>query len=179
MSTFRASGRGFDDPVAGAVLGHDESGDPLDWAGDLLDQTEPAYSGIITAAWKASGLGFDLSDLATARTVVERARRCHADQVHGEYLRVLKNEKRRERLQHTPVVYYMRVGNRVKIGFTTNLTARVSQVMPEEVLAIEPGGRLLEDVRHRQFAALRVTREWFRFEGPLAAHVSSLAESAA
>lgn len=60
-----------------------------------------------------------------------------------------------------PVVYYFRVGNRIKIGFTGNVTNRVRDLMPEEVLGWERGERSLEAERHRQFARHRVNREWF------------------
>ena len=46
-------------------------------------------------------------------------------------------------------------------------------------MATEPGGRLLEDVRHRQFSDLWVTREWFRLEEPLVGHIARLSRAAA
>ena len=60
-----------------------------------------------------------------------------------------------------PVVYYFRVGNRIKIGFTNNVTTRARDLMPEEVLGWERGERELEAKRHQQFARFRVAREWF------------------
>lgn len=72
------------------------------------------------------------------------------------------------------VVYYMRVGNRVKIGWTTNLQKRVNSLMPEEVLAVEQGGSTVEMKRHEQFDHLRTAREWFRYEDPLVTHIASL-----
>jgi hypothetical protein len=61
------------------------------------------------------------------------------------------------------VVYYVRVGNRIKIGYTTHLKQRLASIGPEEVLATEPGGFKLEQHRHAQFAEYRVmkNREWF------------------
>ena len=84
-----------------------------------------------------------------------------------------------ERDLATYVVYYMRVGNRVKIGYTRNLLARIEALCPEEVLATEPGGRRIEAQRHRQFAGLRTEREWFRYEEPLTSWVAGLRQEPA
>lgn len=74
------------------------------------------------------------------------------------------------------VVYYIRIGNRVKIGTSTNLRQRLADLNPEEVMALERGGRTVEMRRHRQFASLRTHGEWFRLEGELAQFIESLGE---
>lgn len=84
-----------------------------------------------------------------------------------------RRQQERERNQ-VEVVYYMRLGNRVKIGWTTNLTVRRAAIQPEEVMVTEPGGQKLEYQRHQQFKHLRVSGEWFRLEGPLADHIDAL-----
>jgi hypothetical protein len=73
-------------------------------------------------------------------------------------------------------VYYVRVADRVKIGFSRNVYDRVASIPCDELLAVEPGGRPLEQMRHKQFAALRIyrNREWFRHEGELRSHVEML-----
>jgi hypothetical protein len=71
-------------------------------------------------------------------------------------------------------VYYARLGNRCKIGWSTNVARRMAAIQPEELLATEPGGPELESQRHEQFKALRVVGEWFRYEGALVEHVGSL-----
>lgn len=53
---------------------------------------------------------------------------------------------------HDPVVYYLRFGDRIKIGTTTNLRTRLISVPCDEVLAVEPGSYALERERHEQFA---------------------------
>lgn len=178
MSTFDKRRREFDDPVAAAVLPEEAAtsiGAPL----HLIDPAEPAIAAINLALIQVASLGFDIADEAVAAQAVTGARRRHAEEVHREHLRQIRNQDRLARAKHPSVVYYMRIGNRVKIGYSTNLPARVASVMPEEVLATEAGGRLLEDVRHRQFDQLRVIREWFRYEEPLAGHIARLAEKAA
>jgi hypothetical protein len=72
------------------------------------------------------------------------------------------------------VVYYMRLGNRCKIGWTNDLRRRVINIQPEELLATEPGGVVTETQRHEQFKALRVVGEWFKYEGTLIEHVEAL-----
>lgn len=63
--------------------------------------------------------------------------------------------------RHEPIIYYMRMDRLVKIGTTTNICARVSAVMPQGVLAVEPGDRRREQLRHRQFRAFHSHLEWF------------------
>ena len=73
------------------------------------------------------------------------------------------------------VVYYVRFADRVKIGTTTNLAMRMQSVPHDEVLATEPGGRSIESQRHRQFAHLRMTGEWFSMGPDLMAHIGRIA----
>lgn len=72
------------------------------------------------------------------------------------------------------VVYYARIGNRVKIGTSYDLRARLTVINPEELLAIERGSYELEAQRHREFRELHTHGEWFRYEGPLVDHVRAL-----
>ena len=77
--------------------------------------------------------------------------------------------------KHCDVVYYVRVGEHVKIGTTTNLPARLKSYGPSEFLACEPGGLTVERRRHRQFAAdLAAGREWFRPSPPLMAWIEAV-----
>ena len=74
------------------------------------------------------------------------------------------------------VVYYLRHGERVKIGTTANPRQRFAAIWHEQVLAFERGDRTLERQRHEQFAADRfVGSEWFRMSTPLREHIASVA----
>lgn len=73
-----------------------------------------------------------------------------------------------------PVVYYLRFADRVKIGTTQNLTKRLGVIPHDELLATEPGSAPLEARRHRQFAADRIVREWFKMSPELMAHIEGL-----
>jgi hypothetical protein len=72
------------------------------------------------------------------------------------------------------VVYYARMGNRIKIGTSTNVARRMKTINPEELMAVEPGGHALEHCRHIQFEHLRTHGEWFRHEADLAGHITAL-----
>ena len=74
------------------------------------------------------------------------------------------------------VVYYLRQGERVKIGTTANPRQRFAAIMHEQVLAFERGDRRLEQRRHAQFAADRFAgSEWFRMSRGLRAYIASVA----
>lgn len=90
--------------------------------------------------------------------------------------RVYEDRKAEEK-KRGEVVYYMRLGDMVKIGWTTNLPKRTRTINPQEVMATEPGDMKLERQRHRQFADLRVHGEWFRYEGPLIQWIQALREA--
>lgn len=76
------------------------------------------------------------------------------------------------------VVYYLRVGPYIKIGYTGDLDVRMRAYPPDSVLlATEHGGRRAEQIRHRQFTDdLTHGREWFRPSAALIEHINSLRE---
>lgn len=77
----------------------------------------------------------------------------------------------RRQAEETPssVVYIVKLGDRVKIGFTTNLDQRMRDIPHEEILAVVPGTMDDEKRCHAAFAHLRVAGEWFRAEPELLA----------
>lgn len=72
------------------------------------------------------------------------------------------------------VVYYMRFGDRIKIGTTTDLPQRLGAVPHDELLAVEPGGNGTERSRHAQFRSAHAHREWFHVTPELLGHCSAL-----
>lgn len=74
------------------------------------------------------------------------------------------------------VVYYIAFGDRIKIGTTTDLKARMSALPHDEILAVEPGSNELEKRRHREFGEHRLRGEWFRDVAALREHASDLRE---
>jgi hypothetical protein len=79
--------------------------------------------------------------------------------------RTKRLEQRRADLDAQSVVYYVRLdGQRIKIGFTSNLKVRLAALRcgPSDLMACEPGGRELESNRHREFFGERInSREEF------------------
>jgi hypothetical protein len=79
---------------------------------------------------------------------------------------------------HAPVIYFIVVDDKVKIGFTHHLEQRLKELsLPLEKLALVLHGRIQTERRlHRQFAAYRLnysldrlgTYEWFSVAGELA-----------
>lgn len=74
------------------------------------------------------------------------------------------------------VIYYVRFGDMVKIGVTTNLAGRMKVIPHDTILALEPGDTTQERARHREFESLLVDgqREWFHAAPDLMRHVEML-----
>lgn len=67
---------------------------------------------------------------------------------------------------HPPVVYFLVNGDRVKIGTSTNIVARVSalSLRPSNAALLLQGGNDLEKALHDHFGSDRIARtEWFVF----------------
>lgn len=86
-------------------------------------------------------------------------------------------------------VYYAQLGGYIKIGSSHDPPTRVKQIhnqgmwwpadlprVPPRLVVTEPGSRLLELERHRQFAEFRVVGEWFRINVPLLTHMAAIRE---
>ena len=73
------------------------------------------------------------------------------------------------------VVYYLRLGDRIKIGTSGNPRQRLRSIPHDELLAFERGDRVIERRRHDQFAGDREgTSEWFAASVALREHVDDL-----
>jgi hypothetical protein len=84
-----------------------------------------------------------------------------------ELARILAGEN------HLPVVYFVRMGDNVKIGTSTSLKARLRgfYLSFEDVLMLVPGGEDVEDAFHKRFADSQITgdgrAELFRLDDSL------------
>lgn len=76
------------------------------------------------------------------------------------------------------LVYFMRFGDRVKIGFTTNLPLRLQSIPHDELLATIPGTMADEKRLHSRFAAHRVHHEWFHLVPEILAHIEEAKRAA-
>jgi ADP-ribose pyrophosphatase YjhB (NUDIX family) len=78
--------------------------------------------------------------------------------------------------KHRALVYFIRNGNRMKIGTSTELKRRIRTLAlrAENVALLLDGDRRLERTYHDQFADLRIgDTEWFAYESPLTDFVAS------
>jgi hypothetical protein len=88
-------------------------------------------------------------------------------------------ERRKEAFAEQLQVYYVRIGDYIKIGYTQNVRSRLHglRVEPSALLATEPGGRPMEARRHREFAQWRDGRkENFEPVPELMAHIRRIRE---
>lgn len=95
-------------------------------------------------------------------------------------LRMLEGDRAEQaRREASPswCVYYLRIGDVIKIGTTSNLAQRLANYPPmAELLARERGGPELEVQRHTQFAGLlRHGKEWFAADAKLLDFIASIA----
>lgn len=116
----------------------------------LIDADDPAFDHIAQALTEMSAAGVQLN-AETIKAAVKLGH--HRFRSELPPVKIARVETHWRPSGH--VVYYIRRGNMVKIGTTKNLRERLNGLMPDEVLAIEPGGRALERERHAQFADLR------------------------
>lgn len=70
------------------------------------------------------------------------------------------------------IVYYLRRGSLIKIGTTADPHSRFRDLLPDEILAYEPGGRPEETARHRQFWHLHERGEYFSDAPDLRGHIA-------
>lgn len=72
-------------------------------------------------------------------------------------------------------VYFLRRGDRIKIGFTTDPATRFTVLRADEVLHVEPGDTGHERALHAMFAQHWITGEWFRPAPALLDYIASRA----
>lgn len=149
-----------------------------DLAGQIL--TDPARVAIYYWLTRASTLGFDTCDPDVIRRAIEAGRAEHARNVESaervaNYTALLAS--RRAEKKHSPVVYYMRMSDLVKIGVSTRIGQRMTSIGAQGVMAVEAGTYGLELQRHEQFAHLHDHGEWFRMAPELGAHIATVRES--
>lgn len=116
----------------------------------LVDPHDPAFDSIVAVLTDMIGSGVEMTP-ETVTAAVKMGRQRH----EREERPVEFEPEARTSLVTGPVVYYVRRGNLIKIGTTRQLRQRMNSLMPDEILALEPGDQTTEASRHRQFAALR------------------------
>lgn len=133
-----------------------------------IDLEDPALRHIAQEMLVLIGrYGRDPNDPETIRMAIDGGRHGYEQE---------QQRQQRTAARSTPVVYYVRVGDLIKIGTTGNLRDRMRGYPPNAaLLASEPGGCKLEQQRLTQFADTRAERwEWFRQSPALIEHINSL-----
>ena len=88
-----------------------------------------------------------------------------------------KRSAQRNRRTTMGLVYFMRFGRLIKIGYTTNLQSRIKSLGPDEVLATIPGTMIDEERIQHQFGACWLGREMFEPSSDLMEYIESIRES--
>ncbi len=122
------------------------------------------------------------SDLPICKVHAVLASRRVADEGVSEYVALqqwMAEASRPRRTDKQSVVYYLRLEPTVvKIGVTTRLRHRVESLYSDldSLMALEYGGRDVEQRRHRQFSTERIfaNREKFALSDRLIAHIETL-----
>ncbi|MEH0552568.1 GIY-YIG nuclease family protein [Streptomyces sp. B21-101] len=145
------------------------------------DPVFPHFTSII-ADWMQAGVEmteeYVIAAVKLAAAQVERS--MERQLVEARHANALENAASKPRVpgEHCDnpkgVVYYIRRRGYVKIGTTTQLRARMRDLMPDEVLAVEPGSYKLEGELHVRFAHIRLSPkcEYFLLDEDLQAHIA-------
>lgn len=139
---------------------------------DQIDTTDEAFPRVaaLLAEMVDAGVELDASAIAIAVRLAKKAKPEPPKRKHAQLNSALP--------MWTPtgdessIVYYIRRGALVKIGTTTRPRRRFEALLPDEIMAIEPGDRSIEAARHRQFRHLRQSdMEYFTQAADLSAHI--------
>jgi hypothetical protein len=93
--------------------------------------------------------------------------------IEGRQRRVREDEARESRAIEPGWVYYVRITDRIKVGYSTDVRQRMRAYPPHaQLLAIHPGTPTLERQVHADLKGhLAQGREWFRPDPEVMAHI--------
>lgn len=135
---------------------------------EAVDCSDPAFPQIAQALLEAREAGAEL-DAAAVEEAIHVGRQRHA--APPEEL----SAEERIAPAFKSIVYYLLRGPLVKIGTTRRPESRFASLMPDRIMAIEPGDRSVERERHQQFKHLRHgTSEYFSQGDDLAAYIDTV-----
>jgi len=123
---------------------------------------------------------FPVEKLAELHVMLCEDHACYVWHHVGQEVRALRERTRRQ--QHVPGgprdgdIYYLQVGEHLKIGFASDLDARLASYPPNtQFLAVHFGTTDDEAELHRRFRPLRVAgREWYRDSPILRDHIATV-----
>jgi hypothetical protein len=102
-----------------------------------------------------------------------------ARRLHRERRFDRAEERRREKARTEPGwIYYLLVGERIKIGYTVDVRRRLRAYPPDSpLLALHPGTKQTEHDMHVKFAGSKAAgREWFLDTPEIRAHIKQVIE---
>lgn len=134
----------------------------------LLDTSDPAWPTTAAALREMADAGVEIDAIA-----VQIATKLGAHRLQNTSAAPLPSWPR---MQDGSIVYYIRRGPVIKIGTTAYAPGRFEDLLPDEILAFEPGDVKVETRRHRQFAHLRRRGEHFLPEPELLEHIRLIRE---
>lgn len=126
---------------------------------EMVDTADPAFMHIAAALQEFKDAGVELDQASVAVAIQLGRRRREAAELIPRNPRIASN-------QSQPIVYYVRRGSLVKIGTTASPRKRFAELIPDEILAVEPGERDLEQQRHAEFGALRLAQSEYFHAAP-------------
>lgn len=130
---------------------------------DLIDTEDPALPYIAAAIQRRH----DTGALVDAAGVIEATQEGRAAHLRAQEAKDLP-------AYPESIVYYIRRAHLIKIGTTRRPRPRFWELLPDEILAWEPGDRFTESSRHRQFACCRIRgSELFHQTDELLDHISA------
>jgi hypothetical protein len=135
----------------------------------LIDTSDPAFQTIADLLNEMRSAGIEL-DKTAITIAVKLGQHKYREATQPSW------QKRHAQPERKSIVYYIRRGGLIKIGTTGTPKQRFKDLMPDEILAFEPGGVDEEAARHRQFGTARVDQrgEYFRPVDKLMAHIVDL-----
>lgn len=136
----------------------------------LVDQEDPAFLSIagVLHEMRCAGIEFDEQIVKTA---VALGRGRHK----GSWVLKSAGSPAHMAADGISIVYYVRRADLVKIGTTKRPSERFAALLPDEILAWEPGSHSVESTRHEEFAEWRLGgSEYFRENEALSDHTARL-----
>ncbi|MCX4750918.1 hypothetical protein OG455_41290 [Kitasatospora sp. NBC_01287] len=139
---------------------------------ELVDTSDPAFPYIAAVLRDMQGGGVELNE-ATIAIAIQLGRQ---KQVRSRSMGTQSGHADTVHPTTGAIVYYIRRSEAIKIGTTASPVKRFRSLLPDEIMAFEPGGYALEAERHTQFAHLRIAanQEYFTPASDLLSHISTV-----
>jgi hypothetical protein len=142
----------------------------------LNDTTDPAWPSVAAVLREMADAGVEIDEAVAKIAAKVGAHRHRLAMVNPRDTRSGRPAYHQMTLTGTSdsLVYYIRRGDLIKIGTTTEPAIRFRALLPDEILAFEPGGDELETARHLQFGHLWHRGEYFRIAPELLEHARQI-----